>query len=109
MMIWCRVSAQLNLTHIFSGIFGRNAYFFQMLWEQWHLRSQCTACVCECVRVCVCVCVWEWVCECVCVCVSVCVCVCARVCVCVHTAESDVDYHTAAISVSAGVLSVCLI
>ncbi len=27
---------------------------------------------------------------------------------CVHTAESDVDYHTAAISVSAGVLSVCL-
>ncbi len=28
---------------------------------------------------------------------------------CVHTAESDVDYHTAAISVSAGVLSVCLI
>ncbi len=39
-------------------------------------------------------------------CVSMILCVCESVCV--HTDESDVDYHTAAISVSAGVLSVCL-
>ncbi len=39
-------------------------------------------------------------------CVSLIFCVCESMCV--HTAESDVDYHTAAISVSAGVLSVCL-